>query len=148
MEFDLHSLYENIYSGLKQYISEKSIYTPKCVKYKPNEISLFPLVTCVEGKSEYTFTTLNYTDEIYTYDIMEINVFAQNKTVNGQQISGMTIKDEIISHIQRYFKEVYKLNVKVTPNAPNLDDSIYRGIVNVSCKIDTKFKDRLVIYPR
>lgn len=148
MNFDLHNLYETIYSDLKQYISKNSIYQPKCVKYKPNEISLFPLMTCVEGKSEHSFTTLKYTDEIYSYDIMEINVFAQNKTVNGEQISGMTIKDEIISHIRKYFRDVYKLNVKVTPNAPNLDNSIYRGIINVSCKVDTKFKDRLIIYPR
>ena len=109
---------------------------------------MFPLVTCVEGTSEYEYTTLKYTDELYRYDIMEINIFAQNKPVDDQMVSGMTIKDEILSHICNYFKNVYKFNLKVTPNAPNVDDTIYRGVVNVSCKVDTKFKDKLVLYPK
>lgn len=148
MNINLHELYETIYNDLVSYLKTNSIYNPKCAKYKPHEISVFPLVTCIEGSNTNEYTTLKYTDELYKYDIMEINIFAQNDTINRQQVSGMTIKDEIISHICKYFKETYKLNVKVTPNAPNLDDTIYRGIINVSCKVDTKYKDKLIIYPR
>ena len=144
----LHELYEEIYSNLKQYISENSIYKPECKKVKPNEIAKFPLVTCVEGEYDYSYTTLKNTDEIYNYNLMEINIFAQNKDNNGKIISGVTIKDEIRSHIEKYFYDVFCLKIKVIPNAPNVDDSVFRCIIYVSCKVDTKYKDKLVIYPR
>ena len=75
---------------------------------------------------------------------MEINIFAQNKG----NISGVTIKDEIRRHIETYFQDVLRLKIRVVPNAPNVDDSIYRCVIYVSCKVDTKYKDKLVLYPR
>lgn len=140
----LHELYEEIYSDLKQYISENSIYEPKCKKVKPNEISTYPLVTCVEGDYRYRYTTLKHTDEIYDYNVMEINIFAQNKG----NISGVTIKDEIRKHIETYFQDKLRLQIRVVPNAPNVDDSIYRCVIYVSCKVDTKYKDKLILSPR
>lgn len=144
---ELHKLYEETYSNLKQYVSENSIYSPDFKKLKPNEIANFPFVTCVEGEYDYSYQTLKYTNEKYHFNLMEINIFAQNKTVGGKQISGITIKDEIRSHIERYFYDVFRLKVKTVPNAPNVDDSIYRCIIYVSCTVDTKYKDKLVLYP-
>lgn len=143
----LHELYEETFSNLKQYISDNSIYNPECKKVKPNEIAKFPLVTCVEGEYEYSYTTLNHTDEVYIYNLMEINIFAQNKEIDGTLVSGITIKDEIRSHIERYFQNELRLKVKTVPNAPNIDDTVYRCIIYASCKVDTKFKDKLVLYP-
>lgn len=140
----LHELYEETYSNLKEYISENSIYKPNCKKIKPNEVAKYPLVTCVEGEYDYSYTTLKNTDEIYNYNLMEINIFAQNQG----NISGVTIKDEIRKHIETYFQDVLRLKIKVVPNAPNVDDSIYRCVIYVSCKVDTKYKDKLVLYPR
>ena len=143
----LHELYEETYNDLKKYVSENSIYHPEFKKVKPNEIATFPLVTCVEGEYEYSYSTLRYTDEVYTYNLMEINIFTQNKEIEGSLISGVTIKDEIRSHIEKYFQDELRLKVKTVPNAPNVDDTVYRCIIYVSCKVDTKFKDKLILYP-
>lgn len=142
----MKELYESIYDDLKSYIDTNSIYKPKVAKRKPNEISSFPLVTCEEGESDYQYTTLKYTDETYRFNI-KINIFAQNKTVDGNVISGMTICDEIRNHIEKFFKYNYRMSVRVTPNAPNVDDSIFRTFINVNSKLDTKYKNKLVIYP-
>ncbi len=143
----LHELYEETFLNLKKYISDNSIYEPECKKVKPNEIAKFPLVTCVEGEYEYSYTTLRHTDEIYIFNLMEINIFAQNKEIDGNLVSGVTIKDEIRSHIEKYFQNELRLKVKTVPNAPNVDETVYRCIIYVSCKVDTKFKDKLVLYP-
>lgn len=143
----LHELYEEVYYDLKQYISEHSLYKPDCKKIKPNETAKFPIVTCVEGEYEYSYSTLKYTDEVYTYNLMEINIFAQNQEIDGNLISGVTIKDEIRSHIEKYFQNELRLKIKVVPNAPNVDDTVYRCIIYVSCKVDTKYKDKLILYP-
>ena len=146
----MHELYEIIYNDLTKYILTNSKYSPyiKITKYKPNETSDFPLITCVEGRYTSSPTTLKYGDYLYDYNVMEINIFTQNKTIDGVKVSGMTIKDEIRNHIETYFKDVYKMNIQVTPNAPNVDDSIYRCVINVNCIVDTKFTDKLIIYPR
>lgn len=143
----LHELYEEVYYDLKQYIFENSLYKPECKKVKPNETAEFPIFTCVEGEYDYSYTTLKYTDEVYNYNLMEINIFAQNKEIDGNLVSGVTIKDEIRSHIEKYFQDKLRLKIKVVPNAPNVDDTVYRCIIYVSCKVDTKYKDKLVLYP-
>lgn len=143
----LHDLYEEIYLNLEQYISKNSQYQPQCKKVKPNGTANFPIVTCVEGEYDFSYTTLKYTNEIYNYNLMEINIFAQNKEIDGKLVSGITIKDEIRSHIENYFQNELKLKVKVVPNAPNVDDTVFRCIIYVSCKVDTKYKDKLVLYP-
>lgn len=144
----MNNLYETIYNDLKAYLLTNSIYKPTITKIEPNEVSKFPLVTCVEGDYDYSYTTLKYGDELYNYNLMTINVFAQNATINNEKVSGVTIKNEIRNLIEVYFKTKYKMKLKVTPNAPNVDDSIFRSIIRVQCAIDTKFKDKLIIYPR
>lgn len=144
----MNNLYETIYNDLKTYLLTNSIYKPTITKIQPNEISKFPLVTCVEGDYDYLYTTLKYGDRLYSYNLMTINIFAQNDTINNEKISGMTIKNELRELVEKYFLEIYKLKVKVTPNAPNIDDSIFRCIIKVDCNVDTKFKDKLVLCPR
>lgn len=144
----MNELYETIYKDLKTYLLNNSKYLPTITKIQPNEISKFPLVTCVEGNYEYSYTTLKYGDKLYDYNLMTINIFAQNDTINNEKVSGMTIKNELRELVEKYFEETYKLKVKTTPNAPNIDDSIFRCIIRVDCNVDTKFKDKLVLYPR
>ena len=39
------------------------------------------------------------------------------------------------------------MNVKVSKNVQNEDTSVARDVVQATCILDTKYKDKLVIYP-
>lgn len=138
---EIQQFYDFIFKDLKEYISVKSKYKPY-VKRKEPEDKIFPLVIVKENSRNGQYTTLKYTDYNYTFSL-EINVYALN---NGQ-IAKETICKEVSDVIERYFIEKYRMNVKVNSNAPNIDSSVSRTLIYVDCTLDTKHKDKLVIYP-
>ena len=60
----------------------------------------------------------------------------------------MTIADEITYLIVKFFKDNYKVNVKVSKDVANIDTTVYRNLINISFKVETKYKDKLVISPK
>lgn len=138
---EIQKFYDFIYKDLKEYISINSKYNPY-VKKKEPEDKLFPLVTIKENSRNGQYTTLNYTDYQYTFSL-EINVYSLNKGKTAKE----TICKEVSDVIERYFKEKYRMNVKVNPNAPNVDSSVSRTLIYVDCTLDTKYKDKIIIYP-
>ena len=138
---EIQQFYDFIYKDLKEYISLNSKNKPYVLKKEPED-KLFPLVTVKENSRNCQYTTLKYTDYKYTFSL-EINVYALNKG----QIASNTICKEVSDVIERYFNEKYRMNVKVNPNAPNIDSSVSRALIYVDCTLDTKYRDKLIIYP-
>lgn len=137
----IQMFYNDVFSNLKEYIVTNSQYKPYVFKQEPKD-SVFPLVVVKDAFRNGTYTTLNYKDEKYTYSI-SINIYAT--TSNG--ISGRTVCEELTQIIERFFKEEMRMSVNVTPTAPNIDEAVDRTIINVTCYVDTKYKDKLVYSP-
>ena len=138
---DIQGFYDIVYKELKEFITTNSKYKPYVFKEEP-ESKLFPLVVIKEPIRNGTYTTLKYTDKIYTFNTT-INIFA----VKSGNISGNSICEELSNIIERFFDEVYKMKININAGMINIDEDVSRTIITISCRVDTKFKDRLVIYP-
>ncbi len=138
---NIQKIPNDIKNELEAYLQENSKYSPYVKKRKPNA-KLFPLVL-VEELSDYSvYTTLKYTDEIYYIDL-RIEVFAMQKG----NVSNMTIAHELTNLIEQFFRDNYKANVRTSRNVANIDPNVYRNITSVSFKVETKYKDKLIISP-
>lgn len=138
----INNIYETIFKELKNYLQDNSLYNLYVYKKEPNN-KLFPIVVIKELFNESNYTTLKYTDEIYYIDL-EINVYA----IQYNEVSNMTICNELTYLIEKFFKDNYKVKVNVSKDVANLDTSVYRNIVNVYFKVETKYKDKLIISPK
>lgn len=141
-----------IYPELKQYVEEHSIYKEEdknlIVKNKPSVSKQFPIVPVKLLSSQNTYGNLSYTQERFSFGI-EIDINAQDKTIEGNKISKRIICEEITSWIIKYFKENYRVIININPNAPITDELTHRAVIRVSGVIDTRYGvDKLVVYPR
>ena len=138
----INNIYETIFEELKTYLQDNSLYNPYVYKKEPNN-KLFPVVVVKELFNESNYTTLKYTDEIYYIDL-EINIYA----IQNNNVSNMTICNELTYLIEKFFKENYKVKVRISKDVPNLDTLVYRNLVNINFKVETKNKDKLIISPK
>lgn len=137
----IQALYDEIYEALKEYLEAHSIYQPTVKKDIPEE-KIFPLVIVKLLPYTDDYTTLKYTDKTYDYGL-EINIYAMQQG----NIAKQSITNEISNHVETFFNTVYRMNVKVSKNVLNEDTSVARDIVQATCILDTKYKDKLMIYP-
>lgn len=137
-----------IYPEQKQYVESKSIYKPHVTKAMPQKSKIFPIVPTKLLPVTNQYNNLSYGEETYTFGI-EINVYAQDQTIDGKRIAKRTICNEVTGHIVDYYKTNYRLTIKVTQDAPNIDSNVQRNIIRITGKLDTKYGlDKLVIYPK
>ena len=93
------------------------------------------------------YTDLNYSDERYSFGI-EINVYAQDMTIDNKRISKRTICNEITCHVVEYYKTNYRVTIKVEQDVPNIDSNVHRNIIKITGIVDTKYGfNNLIIYP-
>ena len=78
------NIYENIFQYTKQYIKQKSIYSPEVFKNAPTESDIFPLVIIPECKIILDEETLKYGERRYEI-IFEIEIYATDKSINNKK---------------------------------------------------------------
>lgn len=136
-----------IYTNLKEYVESNSIYSPKVTKKQTQESKVFPIVPVRLLPIENKYNNLSYSEETYTFGI-EINIYSQDKYTNNLKVSKKTVCDEVTNKVIEYFKNNYKVSIKVEYDMPNIDSNIHRNYVRITGKLDTKYgSDKLVIYP-
>lgn len=139
---------DTIYPNLKTYVETNSLYSPKVTKKNPLDSKIFPIVPVKLLPIENTYNNLSYGEETYNFGI-EINIYAQEKTVGTSKLSKKTICDEVTKKVIEYFKNNYHVSIKLEYDLPNIDSNIHRNYVRITGKLDTKYgSNNLVIYPR
>lgn len=135
------------YLEQKQYVETKSIYKPHVTKSNTQESKTFPIVPTKLLPVENQYGNLSYGEERYSFGI-EVNVYAQDMTIDGKKVSKRTICNEIMGHVIDYYKTNYRVTVKTQLDAPNVDSNVHRNIIRITGVLDTKYGlDNLVIYP-
>lgn len=137
----IQHIYLQIKEELEVYLQDNSLYNPAVRTREPNE-KIFPIVIVKELSDDSVYTTLKYTDEIYYIDL-NIDIFAIQKN----NISNMTIANEITNKIEQFFRDNYKVKVRTSRDVVNIDANVYRNIVRVKFKVETKYGDKLIISP-
>ena len=144
----VENLFETvIFPQLKKYVEEKSIYNPLVTKAMPQESKVFPIVPTKLLPVTNKYNNLSYGEQTYTFAI-DINVYSQDKTIDGKKISKRTICNETSNHVVDFFANNYHVTIRVELDALNADSDVHRNYIRISGKLDTKYGlDNLVIYP-
>lgn len=136
-----------IYPNLKKHVENTSIYKPRVTKKQPQESKIFPIVPVKLLPITNKYNNLSYGEETFDFGI-EIDIYAQDQTIDGKRVSKRTICNEITNIVINYLKKNYHVIVKAEYDAINIDDSIHRNNIKITCKLDTKYGlNNLVIYP-
>lgn len=137
-----------IYPNLKEYVENNNAYSAKVTKAYPETSKVFPIIPIKLLPITNQYNNFSYGEETYSFGI-EIEVFATDVTdvETTKKISKKTVCDDLVEIIVNYIKENYRFTVKVTHDVPNSDTNVYRNLIRLSGTLDTKYTDKLVIYP-
>lgn len=145
----VHNVFEDIiYPKLKEYVEANSIYSPKVTKKQVQDSKTFPIVPIKLLPIENQYNNSSYGEQTYTFGI-DINVYAQDKTVGNKKTAKKTICDEVTNKIEEFFIKTYHVTIRTEYDMPNIDSSIHRNNIKITGKLDTKYGlDKLIIYPK
>lgn len=127
-------IYDNIFQYAKQYIKQKSIYSPQVFKNAPTESNIFPLVIIPECKIVLDDETLKYGETKYQI-IFEIEIYSTDKSIENKKVSRTTIIQELEKLVYNVFEEHYKLLGAEPKPTPNADTNIARETIRFTGKI-------------
>ena len=128
-------VYNNIFQYAKQYIKQKSIYSPEVFKNAPTESDIFPLVIIPECKIILDEETLKYGERRYEI-IFEIEFYATDKSIEtNKKVSRETIIHELEKLVYEVFEEHYGLMGQRPETRPNADTNIARETISFTGKI-------------
>ena len=147
------------YPEIKEYIENNNTYNAKVVKTNPLDSKVFPIIPIKLLPITNRYNNLNYGEETYSFSI-EIDIYTVDYTkeieeinngetsVTYKKVSKKTVGDDLAKLIVEYIKNNYHFTVKVTHDAPNIDENVHRNIIRLTGVLDTKYgDDNLVIYP-
>ena len=97
-------IYDNMFQHAKQYIKQKSIYSPEVFKTAPTESDIFPLVIIPECKVILEDETLKYGEPKYQV-IFEIEIYTTDKSIGSKKVSKNTIMRELEELVYDVFEE-------------------------------------------
>lgn len=127
-------IYENIFQYAKQYIKQKSIYSPQVFKNAPTESDIFPLVIIPECKIILDEETLKYGERRYEI-VFNIEIYSTDKSINNKKVSKTTIIQELEKLVYEVFEEHYGLLGKEPEIRPNADTNVAREEIRFTGKI-------------
>ena len=127
-------IYENIFQYAKQYIKQKSIYSPQVFKNAPTESDIFPLVIIPECKIILDEETLKYGERRYEI-VFNIEIYSTDKSINHKKVSKTTIIPELEKLVYEVFEEHYGLLGKEPEIRPNADTNVAREEIRFTGKI-------------
>lgn len=119
------NVYDSIFQYAKQYIKQKSIYSPEIFKTAPTESNVFPLVIIPQCKIVLDDETLKYGEPKYQI-IFDIEIYTIDKSVGTKKVSRNTIINELEKIVYEIFEEHYKLLGKKPRLIPNADTNVAR----------------------
>lgn len=129
MKNDYH---ERLYDALKEFIQEKSKYSPYVLK-KAKE-SCFPLVV-FSVTDNSSIANLGYYEQISMLTI-SVEISAINKEVDGEEIDAMIIANEIHDIVNEFLTIRCGLNRTYDSPTANVDTNVYRIVMRFTKKIN------------
>lgn len=129
----IDAYYDRLYLGLKEFVGERSIYSPYILK-KPKE-SVFPLVVFTLSDTQ-AIDNLGYYDQTALVDFT-VEISSTNLEFNGEEVDGMEISREIRRLTEEFLGVRCGLQKTYDSPAPNVDTNVYRILMNFTTRINT-----------
>lgn len=130
---DRIALYNELYRYTKEYITEQSIYSPYVIKNSPTQSNSFPLVIFPKTKFILDDETLKHGERRYSV-IIEIEIYAIDKTVANKKVSKQTIIAELEKLLYDVFEEHYGLQGETPNEIINADTNVSREVMRFTGK--------------
>lgn len=120
--------YNEIFQNYKEFIVERSIYSPRVVKDYTSTSTHLPIISCqLSNLMDTDFCTIDMIenhDEMY----LTIDIYTKNKTVNGEEKASQLINDELTELTLQFFNSI-KMKKTLCRLTPNADTSITRRTI-------------------
>ena len=126
---------DKIYQDYKKYIEDNNSYNAVVVKHFTNTSTTFPIISCTLFNNSATDYCTNDMIEQYEQYYYTINIYAKNKTNNGNTIAAQVIIDELVKLTNQYFGEKLRMKKTLSQPTPNADTSIFRHTMYFQCLI-------------
>ncbi len=124
------NVYDEIFKYTKEYLKEKSQYSPTVLKNTPPSIK-FPLVIIKQTDDNLYSENLNKTDQKFDLEY-EIEIYTMNKEKTAKEV----ISDELKGLINDVFDGHYGMRRANNKEAPNVDTDVFRWYMRFEAKID------------
>lgn len=131
-----NKLFNEVKNNLKSYLLSESLYKPLVTTIPTNET--YPKVV-IEKVNNREYGTDTGRFNVLSSMPIEINIYAQDKTVGTKKLSGRTIACEIEEHIIKFMGEYYGFKRTMDKPTPNIDKTVYRITMQYQTNINEKF---------
>lgn len=128
--------YNEIFQDYKEFIVERSNFSPRVVKDYTSTSTYFPIISCQLSNiidTDYcTIDMIENHEEMY----LTIDIFTKNKTTNNNEVASQLINDELTELTIQFFnsKKMKRTLCRLTPNA---DASITRRTIQYQGLVST-----------
>ena len=120
--------YNEIFQEYKEFIVERSKYSPRVVKDYTSTSTYFPIISCqLSNLMDTDFCTIDMIEnheEMY----LTIDIYTQNKTIDNNKIASQLINDELTELTIQFFNSI-KMKKTLCRLTPNADTSITRRTI-------------------
>lgn len=125
-----HVLADKIYSDIKKYLQSNSRFSPIVINSN-NGKSVFPKVVISETRNNLKSRDMQGFESHSSIGI-EINIFAEQKTIDSKVFSGKTIARELSSLCDHVCDVAYGMKRTGFDETPNIDSRVFRLTLNYS----------------
>ena len=120
--------YNEIFQNYKDFIVERSKYSPRVVKDYTSTSTYFPIISCqLSNLMDTDFCTIDMIErheEMY----LTIDIYTKDKTIDGEKIASQLINDELTDLTIQFFSSI-KMKKTLCRLTPNADTSITRRTI-------------------
>lgn len=124
----LANIYGQVFTTLKQYITDHSSYNTLITKRIPEQSGHFPVVTVVQILDRLNDETLKKTEQKVLL-AFEVNVFAQDT----EEKNGLEIIDELKNLVDVVFTDQLGMTREMDEPMDNLDRYVRRQYMRYTC---------------
>ena len=128
--------YNKIFQDYKQFIIERSSFSPRVVKDYTNTSAYFPIISC--QLSNFVDTDYCTIDMIENHEEMylTIDIYTKNEAVKNNKVASQQINDELTELTIQFFNSK-KMKRTLCRLVPNADNSITRRTIQYQGLIST-----------
>lgn len=129
--------YDIIFDYYKKYIEDNSKYSARVVKNNKKASTYFPIITFQQSNNTGLDNNSLYNIDYYEAFYFTINIYTKNKGEGAKLVPAEVIDKELQTLTSEFFN---KIDFKKTQNQtiPNIDDSIYRRVMQYQCEIGNR----------
>lgn len=131
----------DVYAYVKGELEDMTLFKPHVMRVEPTKANKFPLVIIPAGRVVLSEETLKTKGQEKAYVITyDVEIFAMDTTIDGEQYSRMSIVNTLLAKLQEIFEDDLGMQGSLPFVRENADVNVARILVDFTCK----YKDNTI----